>query len=150
MKPRSRCHAIAQEDNERAVDNHLYAIHGTYDVNKRMQVGATLGRYVYADDSGQNTTNGAVDAAYKFKKSTFTSELAKSNADKDNKAYAVTWNYAFNDKTAVYVTAFRVEPYADMGQQSDFDNNVGRLNEALRRGFTRPGSNKKYSFKKQS
>lgn len=113
----------AQEDNDGAADNHLYAIHGTYDVNKRMQVGATLGRYVYADDSGQNTTNGAVDAAYKFKKSTFTAELAKSNADKDNKAYAVTWNYAFNDKTAVYVTAFRVEPYADMGQQSDFDNN---------------------------
>lgn len=28
-------------------------------------------------------------------------------------------------------------------RQSDFDNNIGRLNEALRRGFTRPGSNKK-------
>ena len=112
-----------QEDNDGSADNHLYAIHGTYDVNERMQVGATLGRYIYADGSGQNTTNGAVDAVYKFKKSTFTAELAKSNADQDNKAYAVTWNYAFNDKTAVYVTAFRVEPYADMGQQSDFDNN---------------------------
>jgi len=57
-----------QEDNDGSADNRLYAIHGTYDVNERMQVGATLGRYIYADGSGQNTTNGAVDAVYKFKK----------------------------------------------------------------------------------
>lgn len=114
---------FVQEDNEGSQDNKLIAIHGGYDVSERLNVGATLGRYFYADSEAGNTNHWAVDSTYKVGKNTFTAELAKSNGDGDNKAYAVTWNYDFNDKTSAYITAFRVEPNADMGGQSDFDNN---------------------------
>lgn len=49
--------------------------------------------------------------------------IRSPNRSNDNRAYAVTWEYGFDDKTAVYLTGFRVETNGDMGQQSDFDNN---------------------------
>ncbi len=123
---------IAQEDNAGSEDNKLCAVRTGYSPNESVNYGITLGRYTYKhktslDDDGNvvnnvDTNNIAVDGTYKFGRNTLTAELAKSNSNNDNKAYAATWNYGFNDKTAVYITGFRVESHADMGQQSDFDN----------------------------
>ena len=115
--------ALVQEDNEGSQDNQLAAIHAGYDISDKWNAGITFGRYIYKDSDAQNTNHWAVDGTYKIGKETLTAELAKSNGDGNNKAYAVTWNHDFNDKVSTYVTAFRVEPNADMGGQSDFDTN---------------------------
>lgn len=114
---------FAQEDNDGGNDNRLAAIHGGYNFNKTWNMGVTIGRYINETDDGKNSTHLAVDGTYTIGKHTITAEFAKSNLDGDNKAYAITWEYAFNDKTSAYVKAFRVEPNADMGGQSDFDTN---------------------------
>lgn len=112
--------AIACEDNAGGDDNKLYAIRGGFSPNERVNWGVTYGRYDGETSGGSN--HWAVDGTYTQGKHSWTAELAKSNRSSDNKAYAASWNYGVNDKTAVFVTAFRVETNADMGQQSDFDN----------------------------
>lgn len=111
---------FAQEDNNGAEDNKVYAIHAGYSVMDNLNWGITLGRY--QDRSNGNTNHWAVDGTYKFGKSTLTAEYTRSSRSGDNKAYAATWNYDINNKTAVYLTNFKVENNGDMGKQSDFDN----------------------------
>lgn len=109
-----------QEDNPGSEDNKIYAIRTGFNPTQNLNWGITLGRY--QDSANGSTNHWAVDETYKMGKSTLTSEYTKSNSNSDNKAYAATWNYGFDDKTAAYVTGFRVETNGDMGQQSDFDN----------------------------
>ena len=111
---------IVQEDNPGAQDNKIYAIRTGFKPTKSLNWGFTLGRY--QDSASGNTNHWAVDGAYKFGNSTLTGEYAQSSANADNKAYAAIWNYGFDDKTAGYITYFRVETNGDMGKQSDFDN----------------------------
>lgn len=111
----------AQEDNVGTQDNRLYAIHGAYTLSDRLTMGLTAGRY--QEIGGASTNHWAVDGAYKWGKSSLTAEFAKSNVTTDNKAFAATVNYGFDAKNSLYATAFRVEENADMGKQSDFDNN---------------------------
>lgn len=84
-------------------------------------MGHDVGRY--QDSSAGSTNHWALDGTYTAGKHTWTAEYTQSNRSNDNRAYAVTWEYGFDDKTAVYSTGFRVETNGDMGQQSDFDNN---------------------------
>ena len=112
---------LAREDNAGSEDkNNLYAVRAGYSPSENFNWGVTLGRYHYTD--GGNTNHWAVDSTYKLDKSAWTVEYTQSNRSDDNRAYAATWNYDFNDKTGAYITAFRVEPNGDMGGQSDFDN----------------------------
>lgn len=123
---------VVREDNVDSADNKLYALRAGYSPNDSVNYGVTLGRYAYKhgtslDEDGnvvknEDTNHIAVDGTYKFGRNTLTAELTKSNSNDDNRAYAATWNYGFNDKTALYVTGFRVETNGDMGGQSDFDN----------------------------
>jgi hypothetical protein len=110
----------AQEDNVGSEDNKLYAIRTGYKATENFNYGLTLGRYQVED--GESTNHWAVDGTYKVGKHSVTAEYTKSNSTVDNKAYDVSWNYGFDDKTAVYITGFKVETNGDMGQQSDFDN----------------------------
>ncbi len=121
---------VVQEDNPGSQDNKLYAIRTGFNPTPRLNWGITLGRY--QDSANGNTNHWAVDSTYKLDKSSLTGEYTKSNSNGDNKAYAMVLNYGFDDKTAVYVTDFRVETNGDMGQQSDFDND----NKGLYYGVT--------------
>ncbi len=112
--------AIAREDNDGSQDNKVYAIRGGFRPNDSFNWGVTLGRY--DDNANGDSNHWAVDGTYKQGKHSWTAEFAKSNRGSENRAYAASWNYGFNDKTTAYVTAFQVETNADMGQQSDFDN----------------------------
>jgi len=121
---------VAQEDNADSFDNKVYAIRAGYSPRENLNWGLTLGRY--QGPNIESTNHIAVDGTCKFGKSSLTAEFAKSNSDVDNKAYAATWNYGFSDKTAVYITGFRVETNGDMGKQSDFDND----NQGFHYGIT--------------
>ena len=110
---------IAQEDSAGLHENKIYAIRAGYRLRENLSYGFTLGHY-QADS--ESTKHLAMDGTYKFGKYSLTAEIAKSNSNANNKAYAVIWNYGMDEKTAVYVTGFRVEAKGDMGTQSDFDN----------------------------
>ena len=112
--------AIVQEDNPGPLDNKIYALRTGFNPTKRLNWGITLGRY--QDSMNGSTNHWAVDGTYKFDKSSLTGEYTKSSNNTDNKAYAATWNYGFDDKAAFYITGFRVQTNGDMGKQSDFDN----------------------------
>lgn len=114
---------LAQEDNDSDADNRLYAVRVGSDVQPDLNLGVTLARYDYRDGAGMDTNHIGLDGTYKSGKHTWTMGLAKSNASVDNKAFAVQWNYDFNDNTSIYAMAYRVEPNADMGGQSDLDSN---------------------------
>lgn len=111
---------IAQEDNAGSKDNKIYAIRTGFNPSQNLNWGFTLGRYQDSDDG--STNHWAVDGTYKFGKNSWTAEYTKSSSSIDDIAYAANWNYGFDDKTAVYITGFRVETNGDMGKQSDFDN----------------------------
>lgn len=111
---------LAREDNAEQA-NKLYALRAGYSPSEAFSYGATFARY-QNEDSGETSNHYALDGAYKFGKSSLSAEFAKSNSSADNKAYAASWNYDFDGKTAAYITNFRVETNADMGKQSDFDN----------------------------
>ena len=113
--------AFVQEDNAGDEDNRIYAIRTGFHPNKQLQWGMTLGRY--QDRVNGNTNHWALDSSYQQGKHTWTAEYTQSNRSEDNRAYALTWNYGFDDKTSMYITAFKVETNGDMGKQSDFDNN---------------------------
>ena len=111
---------LAKEDNAGAQDNKLYAIRTAYNPTENLNYGLTLGRY--QDSFNGSTNHWAMDATYKLDRSSLTAEYTQSNSPTDNKGYAATWNYSFNDKTEAYITGFKVETNGDMGKQSDFDN----------------------------
>ncbi len=112
---------VVQEDNAGEQDNRVYAIRTGFQKEKPFQWGMTLGRY---QDSAEGSTNHwALDGTYRAGKHTWTAEYTQSNRSSENRAYAATWEYGFDDKTSVYLTGFRVEANGDMGKQSDFDNN---------------------------
>lgn len=110
----------AWENNLGLTNNNFYALRAGYNLSKATNAGVTWGQYRIVD--GDTSNHWAVDLSTSLGKSTFTGEYAQSSASLDNKAYALTWNYDFNGKTALYLTHFRVEANADMGGQSDFDN----------------------------
>lgn len=111
----------AQEDNDDNIDNKVYAVRGGYNLTPDLNVGLTLGRF-NGDNGVESSNHWAVDSTYTYGKHTWTAEYTKSNLSGDNKAYAASWNYAFDGKTTLGVTGFRVETLGDMGGQSDFDN----------------------------
>ena len=110
----------AWENNLGLTNNNFYALRAGYSLSKTTNAGVTWGQYRIVD--GDTSNHWAVDLSTSWGKSTFTGDYAQSSASLDNKAYALTWNYDFNGKTALYLTHFRVEANADMGGQSDFDN----------------------------
>lgn len=121
---------VAQEDNVDNLDNKIYAIRAGYSPEENLNWGLTLGRY--QGSSIESTNHWAVDGTYKFGKNSLTAEFTKSSSSMDNKAYATTLSYDFDDKTAVAITGFRVESNGAMGQQSDFDND----NQGFHYGIT--------------
>jgi hypothetical protein len=111
----------AKENNAWLNNNSLYALRGGIDLSKNTNVGLTWGQYLY---NGADTTNHwAIDATITFGKSTLIGEYTQSDRSSDNHAYAATWNYDFNGKTAIYITNFRAEANGDMGGQGEFDAN---------------------------
>ncbi|WP_346356111.1 hypothetical protein [Azotosporobacter soli] len=112
---------LAQEDNVGADDNRVYALRGGYNATDKLNFGLTLARY--QDKVNESTNHWAVDGSYTFGKSSLTAEYTKSSSASENKAFALVFNYNFDDKTTLSLTKFRVESNGDMGKQSDFDNN---------------------------
>lgn len=111
----------AREDNPAGFErNKVYAVRAGFSPRENQTLGLTLGRY--QDSANGSTNHWAVDGTVKFEKNTLTAEYTKSNRSGDNKAYALRWNHDFDDKTAAFITGFRVEANGDMGGQSDFDN----------------------------
>ncbi len=111
----------ARENNLWVTNNSLYALRGGYNLSPSLNMGFTWAQYKYHD--ANTTHHWATDATATLGKSTVMAEYAQSNSNNENKAYALTWSYNFNEKTALYMTNFRVDANADMGRQSDYDNN---------------------------
>lgn len=111
-----------QEDNNGSGDNRVFAVRAGFGGSGGLAWGITHARY---DDraGGIVSSHWALDGAYKAGKHELTAELARSDRAADNRAYAATWKYGPNDKTAFFFTAFKVEANADMGDASDFGNN---------------------------
>ena len=112
---------VAKENNAWLANNSLYAIRTGYNLSKNTNMGISLAQYKYLE--AETSSHWGVDGSVNFGKHSVAAEYSQSSYGTENKAYAVTWNYKFNDKTAVYVTNFCVEANGDMGKQSDFDNN---------------------------
>ena len=111
---------LAKEDNAGTQENKLYAVRTAYNPTENLNYGLTLGRY--QDNLNGSTNHWAMDATYKLGRNSLTAEYTQSNSPTENKGYAATWNYSFNDKTEAYITGFKVATNSDMGKQSDFDN----------------------------
>lgn len=111
----------ARENNVALPNNSLYSLRAGYNLSKTTNLGLTWGNYRIHE--GDSTNHWALDASTTWGKASFIGEFAQSSANLENKAYAFSLTYDFNGKTAVYLTHFRVEANADMGGQSDFDNN---------------------------
>ena len=112
---------LAREDNEAGMaKNKVYALRAGFNPEKTINWGLTLGHY--QDRENGSTNHWAIDGTVKFAKDNVTGQFSQSSRSADNKAYALTWNHDCDDKTALYLTGFRVEEHGDMGGQSDFDN----------------------------
>lgn len=123
---------LAREDNPAGVPgNKVYAVRAGHSPQENLNLGLTLGRY--QDSANGSSNHWAVDGTFKFANNTLTAEYTRSNRSADNKAYALSWSHDLDDKTALSVTAFRVEASGDMGGQSDFDNG----NKGVHYGLTR-------------
>lgn len=114
---------IAREDNSGKENNELYSVHVGLQPTERFNYGVTLAHYNDKAIGDDATNHWAIDSGYKLGKHSWTAEYTQSDKSEDNKAYAVRWDYNLDDKTGLYVTAFEVQANADMGAQSDFDNN---------------------------
>lgn len=111
---------VAREGNIAFANNDLYALRAGYNFSESTNAGATWGKYrVFG---GEVTNHWMIDASTKWGKLAVTGEYAKSSASNDNQAFAVGLNYAFDEKTALNITNFRMEPLAAMGAQSEFDS----------------------------
>lgn len=121
---------FAQEDNVGTQDNKLYVIRAGYNPSDKLNLGLTVGRY---QNIGADSTNHwAVDGLYKFGKYSLAAQYTKASSNTDNKAYATKLDYDFDGKTAISITAFRVEANGAMGGQSDFDSG----NKGIHYGLT--------------
>jgi hypothetical protein len=130
--------AFVQEDNAGDQDHRIYAIRTGFQKEKPFQWGMTLGRY---QDSAEGSTNHwALDGAYTAGKHKWIAEYTQSNRSSENRAYAVTWEYGFDEKNSVYLSGFRVEANGDMGKQSDFDNNNKGFYYGLKHQFSKENS----------
>lgn len=125
----------ARENNLWTANNDLFAVRAAYNFSKHANLGLLYGQYRYLD--GNTTRHWAVDGTVKSGKHTFTAEYTQSDASDQNKAYALVWNYAFDDKTSLCIKNFRVETNGDMGKQSDFDNNHQGFHYGLTRAFNK-------------
>lgn len=123
----------ARENNLGLPNNSLYALRAGYNLSKSTNLGVTWGNYRVHD--GDTTNHWAIDAGATWGKASFIGEYAQSSASQQNKAYALSLNYDLNGKTAVYLTHFRVEANADMGGQSDFDNDNRGIYYGLTHAF---------------
>jgi len=121
---------VARENNIGSSNNSLYAVRAGYNLSKQTSAGATLAQY--QTFGAETSRHLAVDGTVALGKHSLTAEYTQSSCRAKNKAHAIIWNYKFNDRTALYVTNFRVEANGDMGRQSEYDNN----NRGFHYGFT--------------
>ena len=110
----------ATEGNIWLPNNSFYAVRGGYSLSKNTNLGFTLAQYQYYN--AERSQHWDMDGRVMFGKHSVTAEYAQSNCSTANRAYAITWNYKLNEKTALYITNFRVEANGDMGKQSEYDN----------------------------
>jgi hypothetical protein len=111
----------AKENNLWLQNNGLYDIRLGYSLSRNLNMGLTWAQYKYY--GADPTNHWAADATANWGKSSLTAEYTQSNLSSANRAYALTWNYGLNEKTALYITNFQVEANGDMGGQSNYDNN---------------------------
>ena len=112
--------SAAREDNEAGRENGtVYALRAGWQTSEKAGWGLTWGRY--QSSSTGSTNHWAVDGKYEFGKHSLSAQYTQSDAASDNKGYVVNWIYDFDGKTALYLTGFRRETAAAMGDQSEFD-----------------------------
>ncbi|WP_378950881.1 hypothetical protein [Pelosinus sp. sgz500959] len=107
-----------QENNKGAVDNKIYSVRASYNPTKALTLGATLAQYKAAE----NTNYYGADASYADGKATYMGEYAKSDANDNNKGYAVGLSYAPDSKNTVWVYNYKVQANADIAHMTTFDS----------------------------
>lgn len=113
---------VARENNLWQDNNSFYAVRAGHSLSKNVNVGLTIAGYQYFN--AESSRHWMVDATVNLGKHSILANYARSSSNEENNAYAVTWNYKFNDKTALYVTHFRAETNGVMGGQSEYDSNT--------------------------
>jgi len=128
----------AQENNDGAIDNKIYSVRASYNPTKALTLGATLTQYKAAD----NMNFYGADASYAYGKATYSGEFAKSNANADNKSYALGMAYAPDAKNTVSVYNYKVEtngninnPY--VGGMTTFDSGLKGFYYGADHSFTK-------------
>ena len=116
---------IAAEADSASDDNDkVYSISASYPATKDLTLGATVAKYDSATDPVKDANVYAINASYAIsKKLEAFGEFAKSDASDQNKAFDVGLNYAFDNKTSAYVITHKTEANADLGGNTDFENN---------------------------
>lgn len=103
---------IARENSYNSDKNKVYGLQASYKPSDAVTLGATLARYNREDGSNNYW---AVNTGYDFsKKANVMGEYAKSDANTDNQAYNIAFNYAFDDKVCAYIINHKTENNATM------------------------------------
>lgn len=100
----------------------IYAIDASYSPAKDWTLGATVAKVNQSVD--KDTTHYAVNAAYTAGKATYFGEYGKSNADADDKGYALGISYGLDKKNSLFAIYSNVEGNTDLAPGlTTYDNN---------------------------
>ncbi|WP_188398641.1 hypothetical protein [Sporomusa sp. GT1] len=101
----------------------VYAVDASYSPAKDWKLGATVAG-VTDRDAGEDSTHYGINAAYTAGKATYFGEYGKSDADSQDKGYALGISYGFDKKNSVFAIYNRVEGNADLiPNTTTYDNN---------------------------
>ncbi|MBP2638996.1 MAG: hypothetical protein H6Q72_4903 [Firmicutes bacterium] len=101
----------------------IYAVDASYSPAKNWTLGATVAE-VSDRTVGEDTTHYAINAAYTAGKATYFGEYGKSDANSDDKGYALGINYDLDKKNSVFAIYNRVEANTDLiANMTTYDNN---------------------------
>lgn len=109
----------AQENNSGNEDGKIYSVRASYNPTKALTLGATLAQY---KETASDTNFYAADASYAYGKATYAGSYAKSNADAENKGYALGVSYAPDAKNTVWVYNYKVEENGNIADMTTFDS----------------------------
>lgn len=124
----------AQENNSGNEDGKIYSVRAAYNPTKALTLGATLAQY---KETGSDTNFYSADASYTYGKATYSAAYAKSNANDENKAYALGVSYAPDAKNTVWVYNYKVEENGNIADMTTFDSNMKGFYYGADHSFTK-------------
>ena len=101
----------------------IYAVDASYSPAKNWKLGGTLAK-VSDRTVGEDSTHYGINATYTAGKASYFGEYGKSDADSDDKGYALGVSYDLNKKNSLFAIYNRVEGNTDLiKDMTTYDNN---------------------------